>query len=413
MHAFNRLHFADNLGDPRGMRLHLVKNNLPKGVIQRERGNRLHLMFQQSEVHVRHRAIFVDYLQKHCHKNIDYLGKPVSDYQDPLTVDQFQSLAVVSQLLSRPWMKAFYCDSSNSMTYVGAIRTVKNVSVEIEKFLNRESRLADIDMDFFGNTLEKDEVWIENNLNDRVHSNVKAMMVQVNNIIKRQYTKVFQCSDEELEELATKTKGAMVNNIPCEELVGMQSALKAKAPNATLLYNCAKIKSKKNKVLPYLESLPVAERDRIIQGSVALATEVKCRSLSYIKEMNQELQLRSHQKIQEMSAKDRRKLEASMRAIKRGGIPTTVLKDCSISQAEIIQKILKGDIIKEMFMHMWSNVMNDDVEWTGVATKYKKTKHMVVIDYWTIDGDRDNAETYDVSIYELASDYYKGDLLFI
>ena len=96
-----------------------------------------------------------------------------------------------------------------------------------------------------------------------------------------------------------------------------------------------------------------------------------------------------------------------------GGIPTTVLKDCSISQAEIIQKILKGDIINEMFMHMWSNVVNDDVEWTGVATKYKKTKHVVVIDYWTIDGDRDNAESYDVSVYELASDYYKGDLLFI
>ena len=85
----------------------------------------------------------------------------------------------------------------------------------------------------------KEEIWIVDNLNERVHSKVKVTLEQVNNIIKRQYIKVFQCSDKELEN---KIRRAMVNNIPCEELVGMQSALKAKAPDAALLYNCAHIK---------------------------------------------------------------------------------------------------------------------------------------------------------------------------
>ena len=106
----------------------------------------------------------------------------------------------------------------------------------------------------------------------------------------------------------------MVNNIPCEELVGMQSALKAKAPHAALL--CKQ------------------------RQSHTLATKVKCRSLSnsYIKEVNLEPQLRSHQKIQETSGKDRRKLEAFMRSIKSGGTPTDIMKDCSTSQADTIQR---------------------------------------------------------------------------
>ena len=36
---FTSLRFTDNLGDPRGFRIHLVKNGLPKGLLKNERGN--------------------------------------------------------------------------------------------------------------------------------------------------------------------------------------------------------------------------------------------------------------------------------------------------------------------------------------------------------------------------------------
>ena len=96
-----------------------------------------------------------------------------------------------------------------------------------------------LQVDFFGNNLEIDEVWLASNLNDRVHDNVRTMLQQANIIIKQQYVKVFDLNADELERLESRTMGSKIKNISCEELVGMQSALKARAPNATLLYNCA------------------------------------------------------------------------------------------------------------------------------------------------------------------------------
>ena len=101
-----------------------------------------------------------------------------------------------------------------------------------------------------------------------------------------------------------------------------------------------------------------------------------------------------------------------MRSIKRGGTPTDILEDSSTSHTDTIQKI-QGDISNEIFVHIWSDMENDGVKWNGVATKYEKTKNEVVIDYWTIDSERDNADSYGVNVYQLASDYYKGELLFI
>ena len=50
MNAFDKLRYADNIGDPRGFKIHLLKNGLKRGVLQSIRGNRLHLFFQQCEV---------------------------------------------------------------------------------------------------------------------------------------------------------------------------------------------------------------------------------------------------------------------------------------------------------------------------------------------------------------------------
>ena len=88
------------------------------------------------------------------------------------------------------------------MTNAGAIRTVKSASVEIDKLLNSETRLAGIDLDYLEIHRTKK---IDNNLNERVHSNVKATLEQVN-ITKRQYTKVFQCRNKKSEAIGEQTK---------------------------------------------------------------------------------------------------------------------------------------------------------------------------------------------------------------
>ena len=111
--------------------------------------------------------------------------------------------------------------------------------MEINTLLDSGMGLQSVQLVFFGNDLEKDKIWMGSNLNDRVHTNVRKMLQQDNIIIRRQYDKGFELNEEELEYLKARTISIKVNNISYEELVSMQSSLKARGINAILLYNCA------------------------------------------------------------------------------------------------------------------------------------------------------------------------------
>ena len=96
---FNYLRFTDNLGDPSGFRIHLVKNGLPKGLLKNARGNRLHLFFQQAEVHANHHESLMDYVKNKCAKGLDNTVKLVTDYSRPLAHAEFQTVGIMSRLL--------------------------------------------------------------------------------------------------------------------------------------------------------------------------------------------------------------------------------------------------------------------------------------------------------------------------
>ena len=120
----HKCRYADNIGDPRGFKIHLMKNGLKKGILQSIRGNRLNLFLQQCEVHHRHKAVFNKYLHSNCPKNIDNLHRVQHDYNMAVTCDQLQSAGIISQLLSRLWMLRFYRNANRSFTFVEALKQV-------------------------------------------------------------------------------------------------------------------------------------------------------------------------------------------------------------------------------------------------------------------------------------------------
>ena len=72
------------------------------------RGNRLHLFFNQVEVFSVHRDVSVDYAARKSPQNIDGLDKLKYDLATREAQEQFQVVTIMSQLLSRPWMKQLY-----------------------------------------------------------------------------------------------------------------------------------------------------------------------------------------------------------------------------------------------------------------------------------------------------------------
>ena len=102
-----------------------MNSGLKTGVIKSIRGNRLHIFFQQCEIHCSHYEIFINYLQSKCPKNIDFLAKLLHDYKLDMAHDQFQAAGIMSQVISRPWMKKFYRSAESSYSHMDAFTQVR------------------------------------------------------------------------------------------------------------------------------------------------------------------------------------------------------------------------------------------------------------------------------------------------
>lgn len=103
-----------------GFRIHLTECGLPRGLIKSNRGNRLHILFNQSEVHANNFPVFEKYISGVCPKNIDFLKKLEHDYKSKEAHEQIQALALFSVLFSAPWMKHFYRDSITTYSHMEA-----------------------------------------------------------------------------------------------------------------------------------------------------------------------------------------------------------------------------------------------------------------------------------------------------
>ena len=74
--AFDRLRYSDNIVHPSGYKIHLTNCGMKTSAVQSTRGNRLHIFFNQAELHSNNCDIFYRYVTSHCPKNIDYLVTP-------------------------------------------------------------------------------------------------------------------------------------------------------------------------------------------------------------------------------------------------------------------------------------------------------------------------------------------------
>ena len=100
MNAFDKLKYADNIGDPRGYKIHLLKN---------------------CEVHHRNKEVYNKYPHSNCPKNIDNLHRIQHVYYMSITSVQLQAAGIISQLVSRQWMCWFYRNAGRSFIFVEAL----------------------------------------------------------------------------------------------------------------------------------------------------------------------------------------------------------------------------------------------------------------------------------------------------
>ena len=411
MNALDKLRYADNIGDPRGFKIHLLKNGLKRGVLQSIRGNRLHLFFQQCEVHHRNKAVFNKYLHSSCPKNIDNLHRIQHDYNMSMASDQLQAAGIISQLVSRPWMYRFYRNAERSFTFVDALTQVKTVVRSLED-LEKVLTVDCITHDCFQKLLIKEPSLWDVDPSSKVMHLVCEMARDIRLVLERQYTVHFNMTDSELTNYAAKTGTARSNNMICEETIGMFSSLQRRAPNASILNILSKVKATKNKTVDTLMGMIETERHFMIENVVKISSVVRKNNKCHVIAMHDEISKRVQLKVAEKQRKKRAQLERKLKEAMKSGSDLMKAVECGIEKASMLEKLLKMDVLGRSVIHVWYHGEEAaDVIWKGKFVRVEGD--MLVVNYWTKNELEDDGDESAISVFKLGVDYIMDDLLFL
>ncbi len=154
---FNKMRYKDGKGDPCGFIIFLVEKNLPRGILPRYRGNRLHILFHICGIFIQNYADFIDFLSSGA--ACGGLRKSIlQDFQHPLAIVEMRILGLIGKFLTGPWMKKFYVSADNqTINYVEGIQVVKEVVNRINDQIEEPSSFVKRDTDFFGDNIDEND----------------------------------------------------------------------------------------------------------------------------------------------------------------------------------------------------------------------------------------------------------------
>ena len=109
--GINNLRYKDGKGDLTGFRVFLDNQGLPRGLIPRYRGNRLHVLFHIAGILFHHHKLFMKLLE-----NGSACGGPrkalYASFDTTIAHVELQVLGLIGKLLTGPWKKRFYTSSN-------------------------------------------------------------------------------------------------------------------------------------------------------------------------------------------------------------------------------------------------------------------------------------------------------------
>ena len=122
--GMNKLRYKDGKGDPRGFVTFLDRCNLPRGILPRHRGNRLHILFHNAGVLIEHQDTFAKLLK--VGTTLGGLRSSLEkDFRNEDTLCELQVLGLLGKHLTGPWMTKFYTAADTEISHVDGINIVK------------------------------------------------------------------------------------------------------------------------------------------------------------------------------------------------------------------------------------------------------------------------------------------------
>ena len=414
----NKFRYKDSKGDPKGFKVFLSDNNLPKGYIPRYRGNRLHVLFHIcGKLHHSH-SLFLDFFTK---GNVSCGGLQGSIRKDFASITgrlQMQCIGLLGKHLSGPWMQVFYTSADCEINHIEGVNIVQNVISALRKAKEKPLDLLKSSTDFFGRDLSSEDETLASlqkepeNL-ETFRDMLTVCLNAVIAVLERQYKKYFE--KDITAQLQKETESARMHNIDAEEIMGMYSSGKERSKNATIDFLAARMKAKKNKVVEYLDSLYEDKRNHLIDWAITNGRLQRKRQKQKQSAVHQELSRRAAAKRQKKTEGAQKKLTKQLKTVDIKNI-STEFPDLSAEIIASLKDILSGNIIGRDICHTWyDSGTHEQSTWNGRIEKLKKKRDSEIyqIAYWAHDESyEDDATDYDISKWELAADLIMEDVIF-
>ena len=125
---------------------------------------------------------------------------------------------------------------------------------------------------------------------------MKACLLATIDVLGRQYKAYFTDDWHISDQLRCETKSARCHNMDAEEVMGMFSAAKHKATNATVCYLSCKMRAQKNGTVDFLDRLEKTKRDELLMKVVHLGQQQRRRKRKKQIELREELSKRQAKK---------------------------------------------------------------------------------------------------------------------
>jgi hypothetical protein len=413
----NKMRYKDGKGDPKGFKTFLQDHNLPKGILPRYRGNRLHILFHICGKFVEHYELFKQFLMEGTVSCGGLQAAIRNDFQLDTAKLEIKVLGLFGKLLSGPWMKTFYTSFSDQIDHITGIDLIKDLVHHLKDCCEDPLSLFTRKTDFFGQPLDEEDP-VMRKLRSMPHDDVdgeiamiSACLATVITVLERQYKKYFEM--DLTEELRKETETARSHNIDAEEIMGMFGAAQQRAPNATLCYLSSRMRAKKNRTVDYLDALSTESRRKVVCWSVAMARKMRKTNRRKHAELQQELSRRVALKRQKKQERDRKAIEKKLKTIKLEDIGKEFSYLESNSLANLTD-IMSGTAIGRNICHVWYDT--DSLKKTLYSGRIEKLKtkksNTYVVSYWGEGETHENdAEDYQMSKFELAADFVCEDLV--
>lgn len=255
--AINKFRYKDGKGDPKGFTSALESAGLPKGLVPRYRGNRLHIMFHIAGKLHHHEDFFMKLFEEATVTCGGLQTAILHDFKSPVAQVEIQVLGLIGKLLSGPWMAKFYRSSATQVSHVNGIAIVKQLVDLVKRFSESGLDTLTTRTDFFGHDLPESDATLVALRSKPVDealfiSMMESCLKKMVEVLERQYARYF--SADLTDQLKKETESARCHNIDAEEIMGMFSAAKEHAPNATMCFLSSRIRAQKNNVVDYLDS---------------------------------------------------------------------------------------------------------------------------------------------------------------